>query len=492
MNKISRRDFLKVAGFASTLTWLWGCAPGAVSTAVNFPTSTPPTSDDQFLFNALRRIGFGPTPGEMATAQKVGFEAFVEEQLAFESMDDSQLEPHLAHLTTLNMDVQELATLEKPGQPVLELVQATLLRAAYSRRQLYERMVQFWSNHFNIYILKNQDRYLKTGDDRDVIRPNALGTFHGLLSASMHSPAMLVYLDNASSTKDGPNENYARELMELHTLGVDGGYTQADIVEVARALTGWSVTGRRSGDGAGAFIFKQNFHDENEKQILGVDFPARQGIEDGEQLAALLAEHPSTAEFIASKLVRHFVADAPPASLVAKASEVFQTSRGDIREVLRTIFFSNEFRQFLGSGKLKKPVEFALSVVRTLGIKTQFDRPTTTMIRAMGELPFFWPAPNGYPDVGAAWLNSNDLLARWNFALTVGTNSMKDAIVDFSPFSGLPTDAIVDGLSLQLLGMILPDESRVRLIEVTHAISDIEPEAAICALLLASPYFQYR
>ena len=491
MNKISRRDFLKLAGFASTLTWLWGCAPGAASTAVSFSTAVPPTSDDLFLFNALKRLTFGPTPGEMETAQSIGFEAFVEQQLAFEGIDDSQLESRLSHLTTLNMNVQELATLEKPGQPVLELVQATLLRAAYSRRQLYERMVQLWSNHFNIYILKSQDRYLKTADDRDVIRPNALGTFHGLLSASMHSPAMLVYLDNASSTKDGPNENYARELMELHTLGVNGGYTQDDIIEVARALTGWSVTGRRSGDGAGAFIFKNNFHDDGAKRILGVDFPAGQGIEDGEQLAALLADHPSTADFISYKLVRHFVSDAP-ALLVSKVAFVFRSSKGDIRQMLRTIFFSEEFRQSLGTAKLKKPIDFAISAVRTLGIETKFDRPTTNMLRAMGESPFFWPAPNGYPDVGAAWLNSNDLLARWNLALTVGTNSVKDSIVDLSSLSGSSVAEIVDALSLRLLGLLLPDESRSRLIEAVDSISGLESESAACALLLASPYFQYR
>lgn len=492
MDKISRRDFLKLSGFASTLTLLWGCAPGAVSTAGTLPFSPPPTDDETFLFNALKRIGQGPTPGDVAAIQTSGFEAYVESQLAYELVDDSAAISRVEKFETLNMPVKELSELAKPSQPVTELIQATMIRAAYSQRQVYERMVQFWSDHFNIYILKNQVRVLKPGDDRDVIRPNAMGSFHALLSASMHSPAMLLYLDNASSAKKGPNENYARELLELHTLGVDGGYTQADILEAARALTGWSVTGRRDGGDAGYFIFKKMFHDDDAKHILGVDFPSGQGIRDGEQLAEMLASHPSTAKFISYKLARHFVMDEPPAGLVAEVSSAFLSSGGDIREVLRTIFYSDEFRASLGTGKLKRPLEFVTSAVRQLGIETEFERPTQNLIRVMGQAPFFWPAPDGYPDVGKAWLNSNDLLARWNFALTVATNSVRDTRLDLSAYSGLPESELVDLLSLRLLGFVLPDEPRIKLIETVSSISGVEPEASACALLLASPYFQYR
>ncbi|MBI3168422.1 MAG: DUF1800 domain-containing protein [Chloroflexi bacterium] len=492
MDKISRRDFLKLSGFASTLTLLWGCAPGAASTAVALPTQLPPTDDDLSLFNALKRIGLGPTPADVESVQRSGFEAFVESQLAYEQIDDSAIAKRISQFETLTMPVKELAVLAKPSQPVFELIQATMLRAAYSPRQLYERMVHFWTDHFNIYILKSQDRFLKTGDDRDVIRPNALGNFHALLSASMHSPAMMVYLDNASSTKDGPNENYARELLELHTLGVDGGYTQQDILEVARALTGWSVTGRRDMDNAGDFMFKPFFHDDGAKHILSVDFPAGQGAEDGEQLARLLAEHPSTASFISYKLARHFVSDEPPADLVSKVAQVFQSSGGDVRELLRAIFFSEEFNASLGTGKLKRPVEFVTSAIRQLGIETEFERPMFRLTQVMGQVPFFWSAPNGYPDVGKAWLNSNDLLARWNFALSIATNSVRDSHVDLSEFSGKPESEIVDALSLRLLGFMLPDEPRSKLIETISSISDVDPETSACALLLASPYFQYR
>lgn len=491
---ISRRDFLKLAGFASLSTFVWGCAPQAVSSAVTLPTALPSTEAELSIFNALKRVTFGPSLEELESARQIGFEAFVEQQLAYETIDDSQLTPRLEHLTTLNMPPSEIAAVEKPSLPVTELVQATLLRAAYSRRQLYERMVNFWSDHFNIYILKSQDRFLKTADDRDVIRPNALGNFQSLLSASMHSPAMLVYLDNASSTRDGPNENYARELLELHTLGVSGGYSQTDVQEVARALTGWSVTGRRGGEGAGAFIFKRAFHDDGVKNILGVGFPAGQGIEDGEQLIALLAEHPSTADFISYKLVRHFVADDPPAALVARTSAIFQSSQGDIREVLRTILFSEEFRQSLGNSKLKKPVEFVISAVRLLEVESEFNRPMNGMLRSMGQIPFFWPAPNGYPDVGGAWLNSNDLLTRWNFALALASNSLRDSRVDWSALvpSSASTEEIVDVMSRRLIGSVLPDEPRSRLLEALNSLPTVDPALAVGSLLIASPYFQYR
>lgn len=209
----SRRDFLKLAGFTSAAAVLWGCAPESSSPAFT-PAQIQSNSEDEFITAALRRITLGPLPEEIDHAKQIGFKAFVEEQLAPHTLDDSALAQHMAHLTVLDMSAAELVELEKRSQPATELIQATMLRAIYSRRQLYEIMVNFWSDHFNIYVLKTKDRFLKVVDDREVIRPNALGSFRSLLSASMHSPAMLIYLDNASSTKDGPTENYSRELMD--------------------------------------------------------------------------------------------------------------------------------------------------------------------------------------------------------------------------------------------------------------------------------------
>lgn len=492
MNRsFSRRDFLKLVGYTSTAAALWGCAPRSASPTFS-PVQAPSNSEDEFIAAALRRITLGPLPEEIAHAKRIGFKAFVEEQLAPQTLDDSALVQRLEHLTVLDMPASELVALEKRSRPVTELVQATLLRAVYSRRQLYELMVNFWSDHFNIYVLKTKDRFLKVVDDREVIRPNALGSFRELLSASMHSPAMLIYLDNASSTKDGPTENYSRELMELHTLGVNGGYSQTDVVEVARALTGWSVTLPRNGGEIGKFIFHEHTHDNQAKQILGVDFPAGQGIQDGEQLVDLLASHPSTADHISYKLARRFVSDSPPPALVSRASSAFQTSRGDITAVLRVILFSDEFRASLGL-KLKRPFEYFVSALRQTNADAALSGASSKMLRQMGQTPFFWPSPNGYPDTATEWLNSNDLMARWNFALGLAVNAFPDTQIDWEGLAGSTSHAeILDTLSLRLLGNILEEDIRQYMLEQASMITGMDPAFSIGALLLASPYFQYR
>lgn len=489
-SQISRRDFLKLAGFASAAAALWGCTPDSIS----IPTFVPPiatvSDEDRLIHAALRRITFGPRPEEIEHARQIGLDAFIEEQLAFDSVEDSNLSPRLANLTTLNMLPSELVTLEKRGQAVDELIRATVLRAVYSRRQLYEVMVNFWSDHFNVYILKN--RILKTVDDRDVIRPFALGNFKDLLFASMHSPAMLVYLDNAVSTKTRPNENYARELLELHTLGVDGGYTQSDVDGVARAFTGWSVTGILT-DNPREFIFRDQNHDYGRKTILGTYFPSGYGIQEGEQLANLLADHPSTAAHISYKLVRRFVSDDPPPALVSQVASAFKTSHGDIRAMLNLILHSEEFQASLGL-KLKRPFEFVVSILRQTNAETSFDRATLFMMRQMGQLPFSWPAPNGYPDIGAAWLNSSDLLNRWNLALSLAANVLPDTNIDWDALvlSITPTGQVLDLLSKRLLGNILPEETRQFMLDLVSGFPMLDPLIPISALLVASPYFQYR
>jgi uncharacterized protein (DUF1800 family) len=309
----------------------------------------------------------------------------------------------------------------------------------------------------------------------------------------MHSPAMLIYLDNAASTKDGPVENYARELLELHTLGVNGGYSQSDIVDVARALTGWSVTLPRDGGEIGKFIFHEHTHDNAAKHILGIDFPAGQGIKDGEQLVDLLAGYPSTADHISYKLVRRFVSDSPPPALVAQASSAFQASHGDISTVLKVILFSDEFRASLGL-KLKRPFEYFVSALRQTNANTKLHNASTKMLRQMGQMPFFWSSPNGYPDIGTAWLNSNDLMARWNFSLGLATNEYSDTQVDWEglTYSSTSPDEILDILSLRLFGNVLAEDIRQYILEQASAITTINPAFSIGALLLASPYFQYR
>jgi hypothetical protein len=315
--KITRRAFLKVTSLTAAMAALSACNPVSGSTAANLgksvndpanPILVPslfqtPVSDDALIAQLMRRISFGFRPADLQHAQQVGLQDYIEEQLSPELPDNPAIEGLLQPLTTLAMSVLQRAAMAKRYTPSIELMQATLIRQALSTRQLYEIMVDFWSNHFNIYLFKSFDIFLKTDDDSNVIRKYALDTFPNLLMASAHSPAMLIFLDNATSTKDVPNENYARELMELHTVSVNGGYTQQDIENAARALTGWSITAKNTSN-PGQFMFHPAIHDTGDKQIMQLHIPAGGGIQDGEQVLQFLAEQPMTAQFLATKLVR--------------------------------------------------------------------------------------------------------------------------------------------------------------------------------------------
>lgn len=485
--QMSRRDFLRLSGFAAAAAALWGCTPrGTTLPVLPTPTTGLLVDADQLLRLALRRITFGPRPDELERAREIGLDAFIEEQLSPDSIADPEVDSRLAGLDTLTMDVPELAEIDQRGVPPNELMRAMLIRAAYSRRQLYEMVVDFWGNHFNIYLGKNQDRILKTLDDREVIRPRAMGKFGDLLLASAHSPAMLVYLDNATSTVDRPNENYARELLELHTLGVDGGYIQADVDELARILTGWTVRRRQ-----GRFMFDAEIHDDGEKSLLGVTFPAGQGLQEGEQALALLAEHPSTADFVCAKLIRRFVSDEPQPALLQKAAAAFRETQGDTVRVLSVILHSGEFRASLGT-KLKRPLDFVVSALRQSGVDADINRQTLNFLRQMGQLPFGWPTPDGYPDMGAAWLNSNDLLARWNFALALGTGALREARMDWPGQKNEDFEAILSRLEVQFLAAPLPAEARQVILSWMAALDFDNPALPLSALLMASPQFQYR
>src|SRR5205807_6824193 len=321
-----------------------------------------------------------------------------------------------------------------------ELQMSRILRAVYSERQLQEVMVDFWTNHFNVFAGKGADRWLLTAYDRDTIRPHTLGKFYDLLVADAESPAMLFYLDNFQSVspnaqppqqrpgaargplaqlmrmsnnpqqqqpqqqqRRGINENYARELMELHTLGVDGGYTQKDVQEVARCFTGWTIFAPRGAGAAaqavmngrladrlktdaGKFFFNARVHDDGEKTVLGHKIPAGGGVNDGLMVLDILAHHPSTAKFIATKLVRNFVSDEPPPALVDRVAQTYLKTDGDIREMLRTIFSSAEFNSSIAyRAKVKQPFELAVSAVRTLGADTNGGPQFHQWIARMGQ-----------------------------------------------------------------------------------------------------------
>jgi uncharacterized protein (DUF1800 family) len=339
---------------------------------------------------------------------------------------------------------RRLALANGPQQMVArDLTEGKLLRAVYSNRQLDEVLTDFWFNHFNIYLDKGADRYLVTEYERDVIRPHVLGKFKDLLEATAKSPAMLFYLDNwqsvgpdapqARGKKGGPrglNENYGRELLELHTLGVDGGYTQADVTEAARCFTGWTIVQPQRG---GAFAFNQRVHDDGEKTFLGVKIAKGGGISDGEKVLDMVAHHAATARFIAKKLAMRFVADDPPASLVERMAETFRRTDGDLRAVMKTMLESKEFfSQGAYLGKLKSPLEVVASAVRAVTGEVDYAFPLANQVAELGEPLYRKQEPTGYSNSSKEWLNSGGLLARMNFALQLADNKIPGVRVDAS------------------------------------------------------------
>lgn len=459
----------------------------------------------------LSRTTFGARQEEVDRARAIGYSAWVEEQLAFESIDDSAVENALhAAFPTLSMSNRQLienSLIEANRfQALGELRAATYVRQLYSPRQLHEVMVEFWSNHFNIEHIDGPLREFKTVDDREVIRRHALGRFRDLLQASAKSVAMLYYLDNYTNVAAGPNENYARELMELHTLGVDGGYTETDVKEVARILTGWSIDARLGSGAEIEFLFRPLSHDLGAKQVLGSAFPAGHGQDEGERLLDVLASHPSTARFVASKLARRFAGDAPPQTLVDAMAGTFIATGGDLRAVLRTLFNSSEFRNSADQ-KLKRPAEFVTSVLRATAATTtgNFFRPLTEVLTTLGQVPFGWPAPNGYPDMMGYWISTTSVLSRWNFVFDLLEGRHAPALkVDLAALAGSAASpvGIVETLAARLLRRPLAEADRERFIAVAAANSITHrplPDGLrwarvrdVAALMLTSPYFQYR
>ncbi len=348
-----------------------------------------------------------------------------------------------------------LLSLENPVAVVNgELMQSKLLRATYSERQLQEVMTDFWFNHFNVFLGKGADRYLVTSYERDVIRPHALGKFLDLLQATAKSPAMLWYLDNWQSMgpnsvaagrgknngkpAQGLNENYAREVMELHTLGVNGGYTQQDVTELARVLTGWTLEEPRRG---GGYVFRPLRHDPGDKTVLGHVF--RQGGErEGEAALAMLAGEPATARFISNKLAQRFVSDTPPAALVDAMAETFTESDGDIRAVLRTMLAAPEFwdpKEY--RAKVKTPLEFTVSALRATGAEITRTQSVAEALNRMGMPLYGAQPPTGYSMRAESWVNSGALLSRMNFALALATGKLAGIRVDAEKLAGASTDA---------------------------------------------------
>jgi uncharacterized protein (DUF1800 family) len=508
-------------------------------------SAVPAKPDDRTIAHVLNRIGFGPAPGDIARVRQLGLEAYIEQQLQPGRIADPDMAPRLARLQTVTKSTRELAeayfvpaliarrqqqqlagqdpamtapagqnraVMEAPEQSpiraqrqvLVELSEQKIMRAAYSERQLEEVMVDFWFNHFNVFAGKGQTRVYLTEYERDAIRPHVLGRFRDLLEATAKSPAMLFYLDNwqsaapagtgmaprnrqprrlptTSPTRSrGLNENYARELMELHTLGVDGGYSQKDVQEVARAFTGWTIANPRLG---GPFTFVPRMHDTGTKTVLRHSIKAGGGQKDGERVLDILAGHPSTARHIATKLVRRFIADEPPAGLVDRAATRFLETGGDIRDVLRTILKSPEF--FAPSSyraKIKSPFEFVVSAVRATRSETANATALVQSLRDLGMPLYGCQPPTGYGDTAQDWVNTGALLNRMNFALALASGRMRGIRLPESS-AATPSGAAV--ISAEILAGDVSESTSATVAKGNN------PAQAI-ALILGSPDFQKR
>jgi uncharacterized protein (DUF1800 family) len=477
--KLPAFRFRAALTFAAALTTL------AVPMLAQRDSAVPARPDLRTITHVLNRMGFGPRPGDVERVQAIGLAKYIDQQLHPERVPNAALDERLASFSTLAMSNEELmekyfapadmlkqaqqrqqnqqaqkaqqagATPPPPPQPtpeqrqlqqnqqnvMNELMQAKILRAAQSERQLEEVLVDFWFNHFNVFVGKGQVRQYLTSYERDAIRPHVLGKFRDMLGATAHSPAMLFYLDNFQSSTPNPppaprrdpfygrpmpprpqpqgrgrglNENYARELMELHTLGVDGGYTQKDVQEVARVFTGWTIDQPRQG---GAFVFRPQMHDQAEKLVLGTKVKP-EGEREGEKVLDLLASHPSTARHIAFKLAQRFVADEPPRELVDRAAKRFLDTKGDLREVTRTILTSKEFfAEDAYRAKVKTPLEFVVSAARASDAVIVNAQPIVNALRQLGMPLYGAQPPTGYSMTADAWVNTGALLNRMNFAV---------------------------------------------------------------------------
>jgi uncharacterized protein (DUF1800 family) len=383
----------------------------------------------------LNRAGYGPRPGQVAAVEAMGRDAWIDQQLNYTAIEDEGMDLRLRRYDTLSMSAADLKSFGRDKDYLSsELGAMTLVRAMYSGRQLFEVMVGFWTDHFSIYHFKEEVIVLKTVDDREVVRPHALGAFGDLLRASAHSPAMLRYLDNTANEKSHPNENYAREIMELHTLGVDGGYVENDIYEVARCFTGWSV------DGSGAFTYREEWHDTGEKIVLGQVIPADGGKDDGDRVLDILLAHPSTARYVSTKLARRFVADEPSAALVDALVAVWNETGGDIKAIVRALLNHPDFAA--APPKLKRPFDLVASLLRATNARYNGDADLMDRLGELGQRPFAWPTPDGYPDTAEEW--SGNLLARWNFCLNAFSGDLPGVDInvwDIAEAAGAQDDA---------------------------------------------------
>jgi uncharacterized protein (DUF1800 family) len=455
-------------------------------------------SPDQQAVHVLNRLGYGPRPGDIERVRQMGVQRYIDSQLNPESIPlpedlaerlrslDAANQPAgdaLREFNELRKDVRDEEDGAKQkrrtalAKMARETAEARLLRAIDSPRQLEEVMVEFWFNHFNVFSGKGIDRALVASYERDAIRPYVLGSFRDLLGATAKHPAMLFYLDNYVSTSNefgaelakrgakgprGLNENYARELMELHTLGVDGGYTQKDVTELARMLTGWTFQPQRLVRMNETFHFDGKRHDQGVKTWLGRTVEPR-GQQEGEMALDVLAVHPATAHHISYQLAQYFVSDTPPQALVERMAKTWIDTKGDIRSVLRTLFTSDEFMapQAVGA-KFKTPYQFVVSAARASAVPVRNVQPLLGTMNQLGMPLFGCQTPDGYKNTQDAWLNPDALSRRIAFATALGSGRLPvsaqppDRQAALSASSALPARALAQGEQAPPMGGVAP------------------------------------
>lgn len=560
-------------------------------------------TEDEAILHALDRLAYGPRPGDVERIRKMGLEKWIDQQLNYDSIDNSVLNDKLAEFKTLKMSSEQLLnkypppnqaakrqgltpeevrqqnqqdmqakrqemrqqgidpsmiqfeTMPGPQRIQAELDLATIDRAIYSNRQLYEVMSNFWFNHFNVNVTKGADRWLLTDYVERTIRPNAMGKFENLLDATAKSPAMLFYLDNWLSAdpiafqhmqqelalrrqrfqglfmgmempaprqfpqagrfpngqpqgppqkqERGLNENYGREVMELHTVGVNGGYTQADVIQMADCLTGWTIRAPRKDP---QFFFDDRIHDRSPKVVMGQTFNYG-GMKDGLEALHMLATSNATAHHISFQLAQHFVSDSPPESLVTRMAQTFLSSDGDTRAVLKTMIYSPEFwSRDAYRAKVKTPFEVAVSAARALDAQTTISPQLVQWIGRMGEPLYQCEPPTGYADTADVWVNAGALLNRLNFALTLATNHMPGVNTDLSGLFGQDADSDPSLVLSRALGDFLGGQVSAQTRETLEKhLSDPQilqarlddpvkhvNEGLIAGLVLGAPEFQRR
>ncbi|GGB17436.1 DUF1800 domain-containing protein [Puia dinghuensis] len=533
----------------------------------HFPYRQAGLTERQAAAHLLSRFTYGARPGEVDAVVQMGLESWFARQLEASLPDDS-VDRRLTQYDALTLTNEEVAnTYPRNGQVLRMAIRdgvidkdsvkvdraayrdvlqnymqekgykreqelfrqfccQKMLRAAYSENQLLEVMTDFWFNHFNVSITKNDCAEFIPAYERDVIRPNALGRFNELLLKTAKSPAMLYYLDNFISSAPvqndtsaqrarGLNENYAREVMELHTLGVDGGYTQQDVTEAARVLTGWGVypigefakagraaqlnrwtdeqIARRGFVHDGDFFFNANRHDKGEKVVLGHVFPAGGGYQEGVDLLNMLAHQPATAKFISRKIAVRFVSDDPPASLIDRMAKTFMERNGDIRQVLITMVSAPEFWSPLAlREKTKSPFEVAIGAVRALNGDIRQPMPLYNWVTRMGEKEYYYMAPTGYPDRGTYWINTGSLLNRMNFGLALAEGQIPGLQINLLALNNGHEPESAEA-ALQVYGRILLPERDLTATEkrVGPMLYD-KGLAETVGIIIGSPEFQRR